>query len=88
MKARIQIGRVVSARMKKTIVVCVEERTRNRVFGKFSKKVRKFKVHDEKNECQVGDVVQIRETRPISKEKRWQVHQMLVKGASVEAVSA
>lgn len=66
-------GVVVSDKMQKTIVVAVERAYRHPLYGKTVKRTVKFKVHDENNEAKVGDVVKIMETRPLSKEKRWRL---------------
>ncbi len=81
---KVRIGRVLSNKMQKTIVVAIERRTLDQTFKKFMKKINKIKVHDEKNECHVGDQVEIIETRPISREKSWKVRKVLVKGVSAE----
>jgi small subunit ribosomal protein S17 len=73
------MGHVVSNRMDKTVVVKVERRQRHRLYGKVVKKSRKFKAHDAYNSCQVGDMVRIVESRPLSKEKRWVVEEILEK---------
>lgn len=65
------IGKVISDKMDKTRVVETERKERHRLYKKVITKRVKFKVHDEKNETKVGDVVEIRETRPLSREKRW-----------------
>ncbi len=72
-KRKFLIGRVVSNKMDKTIVVSVERLVKHPLYKKRVKKTSKFKAHDEKNECQVGDIVRIAETRPLSKEKRWRL---------------
>lgn len=64
-------GIVVSDKMEKTIVVSIENRVTHKKYGKVISKTKKYKVHDEKNQCQVGDIVTINETRPLSKTKRW-----------------
>lgn len=64
---------VTSNKMDKTISVSVERKLRHPIYGKFVKKTKKFMAHDENNECQVGDVVRIMETRPLSKLKRWRM---------------
>ena len=64
-------GIVVSDKMEKTIVVSIENRITHKKYGKVISKTKKYKVHDEKNECQIGDIVTISETRPLSKTKRW-----------------
>lgn len=66
-----RVGKVVSDRMEKTIVVSIERLVKHPVVGRYVRKRTKFKVHDEKNECRVGDTVRFMETRPISKDKRW-----------------
>ena len=73
-------GRVVSDKMNKTIVVEVERKFAHPTFKKVVRTKKKFKVHDEKNECKIGDVVLMVETRPLSKEKRWRVVQILDRG--------
>jgi small subunit ribosomal protein S17 len=70
---RILIGAVVSDKMDKTVVVQVARRVRHGMYEKFVTTRARYKAHDEKNECQVGDVVQIVESRPLSAEKRWRV---------------
>ena len=70
---RTLIGEVVSDKMDKTVVVQVQRRVRHRMYEKFVTTRAKYKAHDEKNECKVGDVVQIVESRPMSAEKRWRV---------------
>ncbi|WP_029687941.1 30S ribosomal protein S17 [Thermoanaerobacter sp. A7A] len=70
---KVRIGTVVSNKMQKTIVVAVEDRVRHPLYGKTIKRTKKFKVHDENNACNVGDIVKIMETRPLSKEKRWRL---------------
>lgn len=67
------IGVVVSNKMNKTVVVAVERRFPHPLYKKIVKKIKKYKAHDEENKCQIGDIVLIRETRPLSKEKRWRV---------------
>ncbi|MBX7148387.1 30S ribosomal protein S17 [bacterium] len=76
-------GIVISDKMAKTAVVEVVRRVRDPIFGKFLTKKKKFKVHDEKNECAVGDRVAIQECKPISKTKRWVVTQVVEKGANL-----
>ena len=65
--------------MDKTITVAVERRVKHPIYGKFVKKTTKFHAHDEKNECTVGDVVRIMETRPLSKSKRWRLVEVVEK---------
>lgn len=70
-------GVVVSNKMDKTIVVAVKWKEKHPIYGKFVNKTRKFHVHDEKNECGVGDTVRIMETRPLSKTVRWRLTQII-----------
>ena len=78
-----RVGVVVSNKMTKTVVVKVERRVANRKYGKIVTLAKKYKAHDEKQECQVGDRVRIVETRPMSKDKRWRVAETLEKAAEV-----
>ncbi len=73
------IGTVVSDKMDKTVVVSVETSEKNKMYGKIEKKTYKLKAHDENNECQTGDKVKVMETRPLSKDKRWRVVEVLEK---------
>ncbi len=82
---KIREGVVVGNKMKKTVVIAVERRAMDETFKKIMKQVRKLTVHDEKNECKVGDRVRVIETKPISKTKRWRVQKILVKAAILEA---
>jgi small subunit ribosomal protein S17 len=68
-----RVGVVISDKMDKTITVAVENFVRHSLYGKAVKRTKKFKAHDEKNECNIGDKVRIMETRPISKDKRWRL---------------
>ena len=83
-KHKVRVGRVVSNKMDKTVVVVVETPKRHRLYKKTIKKVGKFKAHDENNECRLGDVVRIVETRPLSTQKRWRVAEIITKGGVVE----
>jgi len=74
-----RIGKVVSNKMQKTIVVAIEELVQHKLYKKAVKRTVKFKAHDENNDAQVGDKVQIMETRPLSKQKRWRLVQILEK---------
>ncbi len=65
--------------MTKTITVAVERKVKHPIYGKFVKKTTKFHAHDEKNECTIGDVVKIMETRPLSKPKRWRLVEIVEK---------
>lgn len=82
-KARTVTGRVVSDKMEKTITVLVERRVRHPMYGKYITKSSKLHAHDEKNECQVGDVVTVYETRPLSKTKTWALLRIEEKAAAV-----
>lgn len=83
-KRKTRIGRVVSDRMDKTVVVAVETPRRHPLYKKTIKRVVKHKAHDENNECRTGDVVRITETRPLSKQKRWRVAEIITRGEVVE----
>jgi len=72
-----RIGVVASNKMDKTISVSVQRRLQHPIYGKFVKKSRKFVVHDENNDCNVGDKVRIMETRPLSKRKRWRLVEII-----------
>lgn len=76
---KVRIGRVVSDKMDKTVVVAVETLIKHPLYGKYIKRTKKFKAHDENNECKVGDKVKIMETRPLSKEKRWRLVEIIEK---------
>ena len=78
-----RVGVVVSNKMTKTVVVRVERRVADRKYGKIVTKAEKYKAHDEKQECKIGDRVRMVETRPISKDKRWRVAEILEKGTEV-----
>lgn len=72
-----RVGVVSSNKMEKTITVVVEKRIKHPIYGKYVKRTKKFVAHDEKNDCNVGDVVNIMETRPISKRKRWRLIEII-----------
>ncbi|MBS4008473.1 MAG: 30S ribosomal protein S17 [Clostridium sp.] len=74
-----RIGLVVSDKMDKTAVVSVERTTRHPLYGKIVRVTKKYKVHDPENACSIGDKVRIMETRPLSKDKRWRLVEILVK---------
>ena len=78
-KRKIRVGRVVSDKMDKTIVVAVETFVTHPLYKKQIRKTTKFKAHDENNECKIGDVVKIMETRPISKDKCWRLVDIIEK---------
>lgn len=77
-----KIGNVISNKMSKTVVVLVSRQVKHTIYQKYYTKRGKFKAHDEKNECGVGDRVLIQECRPISREKKWVVVKILEKGAA------
>ena len=66
-------GKVVSNKMDKTIVVAIEDHVKHPLYNKIVKRTYKLKAHDEKNECNIGDIVKVMETRPLSKDKRWRL---------------
>ena len=72
-------GIVVSDKMDKTAVVAVRTKVRHPLYGKMVNKTTKFKAHDENNECGIGDIVRIMETRPLSKDKRWRIVEIIEK---------
>ena len=74
-----RIGRVVSDKMDKTIVVAVEDKVKHPLYGKIVNRTYKLKAHDENNECRVGDTVRIVETRPLSHDKRWRVEKIVAR---------
>ncbi len=83
-KHKTRVGRVVSNKMDKTVVVTVETLRHHPLYKKTIRRAVKFKAHDEKNECRLGDTVKIIETRPLSKEKRWRVAEIITKREVVE----
>ena len=72
-------GKVVSNKMDKTIVVAIEDNVKHPLIGKIVQRPYKLKAHDENNECQIGDIVKVMETRPISKHKRWRLVEIVEK---------
>ncbi len=76
---KVMIGTVTSNKMDKTIVVSVETSVKHPLYGKFVKRTYKLKAHDENNECQIGDKVKVMETRPLSKDKRWRLVEVVEK---------
>ena len=74
-----QVGKVVSDKMDKTIVVAVEDRVKHPLYKKVVRRTVKLKAHDENNECKTGDRVRVMETRPLSKEKRWRLVSIIEK---------
>jgi small subunit ribosomal protein S17 len=82
-KGRTVTGKVISDKMDKTITVLVERRVRHPVYGKYLTRSSKLHAHDEKNECKIGDVVTVYETRPLSKSKTWALLQIEERAAGV-----
>lgn len=76
---KVMIGTVTSNKMDKTIVVSVETSVKHPIYGKVVKRTYKLKAHDEENKCQIGDKVKVMETRPLSKDKRWRLVEILEK---------
>ena len=76
---KVMIGTVVSNKMDKTVVVAVETSEKHKIYGKVQKRTYKLKAHDENNECKTGDKVKVMETRPLSKDKRWRVVEIVEK---------
>ncbi|MCX7843611.1 MAG: 30S ribosomal protein S17 [Clostridia bacterium] len=74
-----RVGKVVSDKMDKTIVVAIENSVKHPLYGKIVKRTYKLKAHDENNECNIGDKVKVMETRPLSKEKRWRLVEIIEK---------
>jgi small subunit ribosomal protein S17 len=70
---KVRVGKVVSDNMDKTVVVAVESRVRHPLYGKTMKRTTKLYAHDEENQCGIGDMVEVMETRPLSKTKRWRL---------------
>ena len=84
MKRRNKLGRVVSNKMDKTVVVTVESSRHHPLYKKTVKTIARYKAHDERNQCQPGDVVRLAETRPLSKEKRWRVVEIVTRAEVIE----
>ena len=74
-----RVGKVISNKMDKTIVVAVEDHVKHPLYKKIVKKTYKLKAHDESNECNIGDTVKVMETRPLSKDKRWRLVEVMEK---------
>jgi small subunit ribosomal protein S17 len=70
---KVRVGKVVSNKMDKTIVVAITDNVKHPLYGKIVKRTRKLKAHDENNDCNIGDRVKVMETRPLSKDKRWRL---------------
>jgi small subunit ribosomal protein S17 len=79
-KRKTRFGKVIGDKMDKTVVVAVETPRRHPLYKKTIRRATKYKAHDEKNQCHTGDVVRIVETRPLSKDKRWRVAEIVTKG--------
>lgn len=78
-RRKVRQGRVISDKMEKTVVVAIEQIVRHPLYGKTMRRTRKLKAHDEQNECGVGDTVEVMETRPLSREKRWRIVRVVEK---------
>ena len=76
---KVKIGKVISDKMDKTIVVAIEESVKHPLYGKVVKRTYKLKAHDEENTCGIGDKVKVMETRPLSKDKRWRLVEIVEK---------
>ena len=76
---KVRTGKVVSNKMDKTIVVAIDNHVKHPVIGKIVKRTYKLKAHDENNECNIGDTVRVMETRPLSKDKRWRLVEIIEK---------
>lgn len=74
-----RVGNVVSDKMEKTVVVAIKDRVQHPIYKKTVNRTRRFKAHDETNQCRVGDKVRIMETRPLSKDKRWRIVEIIEK---------
>ena len=83
-RQKVRFGTVVSDKMQKTVVVAIETTKRHRLYKKTLKRTKRYKAHDENNECHLGDRVRIVETRPLSKDKHWRVAGILVRGNVAE----
>nr|ALG63603.1 ribosomal protein S17 [Guillardia theta] len=79
-----RLGVVVSDKMDKTIVVSIENRVTHKRYGKIISKTKRYKVHDQNNECQIGDYILIEETRPLSKTKRWKLKEVKQKSLKLD----
>jgi small subunit ribosomal protein S17 len=77
MAVKERVGEVVSDKMDKTVVVAIENRSPHPKYGKIVVRTKKYKVHDAENQCKIGDLVRIKETRPLSKTKRWTVEEII-----------
>jgi len=82
-----KVGRVVSNKMDKTIVVAVESLKRHRIYKRTYRQTKRFHAHDEQNTCQIGDVVRIEESRPLSKTKHWRMVEIIKRGSGIVPVA-
>src|SRR3982751_2016785 len=87
-RPKMRVGTVTSNKMMKTVVVQVERRMKHSRYGKYMTEKKKYKAHDEENACKIGDKVRITETRPLSKDKRWRVSEIVARAELTEAVPA
>ncbi len=78
-RRKVRIGTVVSNKMKKSIVIAIERRVAHPIYKKYFKKTTKLMAHDEENQCSIGDVVKVMETRPLSKRKKWRLVEIIEK---------
>lgn len=76
---KVKVGKVVSDKMEKTVVVAIQTSVKHPLYGKIVKRTYKLKAHDENNECRVGDKIRVMETKPISKDKRWRLVEIIEK---------
>ncbi|AUW92947.1 MAG: 30S ribosomal protein S17 [Sulfobacillus thermosulfidooxidans] len=83
-KRKVREGTVVSDKMNKTVVVTVESLVRHPLYGRTMRRTKRYKAHDEENQCRTGDKVRIVETRPLSKEKRWRVVEILQRAEDLD----
>jgi small subunit ribosomal protein S17 len=87
-RPKTRIGTVTSNKMAKTVVVQVERRMKHGRYGKYMTEKKKYKAHDEDQACKVGDIVRIAETRPLSKDKRWRVSEIVARAEAVDGAPA
>jgi small subunit ribosomal protein S17 len=87
-KHKIRVGHVVSDKMDKTVVVVIETPKRHPLYKKTIKRTMKYKAHDKNNQCKLGDIVRIIETRPLSRQKRWRVAEIITRKELVEVLPA
>jgi small subunit ribosomal protein S17 len=87
-KRKTLLGEVVSDRMHKTITVMVERRVRHPIYERVIRRSKKYHAHDEQNQCQIGDVVRIVETRPLSRTKRWRLQEIVRRRVNATSASA